>query len=211
MFVNQVVELTEKLRGEIDLADPDIRAECIEQEIKVDIGRDEANLDIILTYICLSCKKSLKMGKFPKMCSKNGLEVDALDDPDLKLTELENNLIARNIIFQKLHKLPKSRWSGTHDRLVNVPVGPQDVLNTIQNLPRTPAEAGIVTIIPVNLKRKVEYKNTHLAQMINTNKIFKYLEYLCEIGHPSYKFYDDFNKNLFFHKQNQKLMTWIYI
>ena len=111
----------------------------------------------------------------------------------MKLTELENNLIARNIIFQKLHKLPKSRWSGTHDRLVNVPVGPQDVINTIQSLPRTPAEAGIIPIIPVNLKRKLEYKNTHLAQLVNTDKIYKYLDFLSKNGHPSYKFYDDFN------------------
>ena len=102
-------------------------------------------------------------------------------------------MIARNIIFQKIHKLPKSRWSGTHDRLVNVPVGPQDVLNTIESLPRTPAEAGIIPIIPVNLKRKLEYKTTHLAQLIDTNKVFKYLQYLCKMGHPSYKFYDDWN------------------
>ena len=90
-----------------------------------------------------------------------------------------------------MHKLPKSRWSGTHDRLVNVPVGPQDVLNTIESLPRTPAEAGIIPIIPVNLKRKLEYKTTHLAQLIDTNKVYKYLEYLRKMGHPSYKFYDD--------------------
>ena len=43
------------------------------------------------------------------MCIKNGLYVDDIDDEGLKLTELENNLIARNIIFQKIHKLPKSR------------------------------------------------------------------------------------------------------
>ena len=29
--------------------------------------------------------------------------------------------------------------------------------------------------------------------MIDTNKIFKYLDYLCKMGHPSYKFYDDWN------------------
>ena len=119
--------------------------------------------------------------------------IDPLGNPEIKLSELENNLIARNIIFQKIHKLPKSRWSGTHDRLVNVPVGPQDVLNTIESLPRTPSEAGIIPIIPVKLKRKLEYKTTHLVQMIDTTKIFKYLEYLRQMGHPSYKFYDDFN------------------
>ena len=186
LFENQVIEFTEELKGEIDTKNPNIRGECIHEEVKVDLGKDEP-----YTYVCMSCIKYLKNGKFPKMCAKNGLEVDKLEDPDLKLTELENNLIARNIIFQKLHKLPKSRWSGTHDRLVNVPVGPQDVLNTIESLPRTPAEAGIITIIPVNLKRKVDYKNNHLAQMIDTRMIYKYLEYLQKLRHQSYKFYDD--------------------
>ena len=128
----------------------------------------------------------------PKLCVENGLKIDEVDE-NLKLTDLENNLIARNIIFQKVHKLPKSRWSGTHDRLVNVPVQPQDVINTVENLPRTPAEAGIIPIVPVSLKRKLEYKTSHLVQLIDTNKIFKYLDYLSKMGHPSYKFYDDWN------------------
>ena len=126
----------------------------------------------------------------PKLCVKNGLEVDQIDD-GMNLTDLENNLIARNIIFQKVHKLPKFRWSGTHDRMINVPVGPQDVINTVENLPRTPAEAGIIPIIPVSLKRKLEYKNSHLVQLIDTNRIFRYLDHLRNMGHPSYKFYDD--------------------
>ena len=67
------------------------------------------------------------------------------------------------------------------------------MLNTVENLPRTPAEAGLIPIIPVNLKRKLEYKTTHLTQMIDTSKIFKYLDYIRKSGHPGYKFYDDWN------------------
>ena len=142
--------------------------------------------------MCNSCLTYLKKGKLPKLCVKNGLSVDKIEE-ELVLTELENNLIARNIIFQKIHKLPKSRWSGTHDKLINVPVDPLDVLNTIENLPRTPAEAGLIPIVPVNLKRKLEYKTTHLTQMIDTKKIFRYLDYLKTMGHPGYKVYDDWN------------------
>ena len=40
------------------------------------------------------------------MCTNNSLTVDVIPD-----------LIANNIIFQKLRKKPKSRWSRTHDRL----------------------------------------------------------------------------------------------
>ena len=187
LFINQVDEYTEQMKVEIDSINQDIRKECITEEIAVDLG------DVKRVYICNSCKRYLKAGKFPKLCSKNGLEVDHIPDQNLKISELENNLIARNIIFQKIHKLPKSRWNGTHDRMVNVPVGPQDVLNTIENLPRTPAEAGLIPIIPINLKRKLEYKTTHLKQLVDIRKIYKYLEFLCEKGHPSYKFYDDWN------------------
>ena len=101
LFINQVAELTEKLKEDIDIADPEIRSECINNEIEVDLGRNKDNSDIKCTYICISCKISLKKGKSPKLCTNNGLEVDEIEDPELKLTELENNLIARNIIFQK--------------------------------------------------------------------------------------------------------------
>ena len=77
--------------------------------------------------------------------------------------------------------------------MVNVPVNPGDVLNTIERLPRTPAEAGLIPIVPVSLKRKLEYKTTHLTQLVDINKIFKYLDYLRMMGHPGYKFYDDLN------------------
>ena len=163
LFSHQVEKLTDTLKAEIDGVDPEVRNAFIDEEIVVDLGKDKDGKDNRYAYICKSCKNYLRKGKLPKLCIYNGLGVDPLESPDMKLTELENNLIARNIIFQKIHKLPKSRWSGTHDRLVNVPVGPQDVLNTIESLPRTPAEAGIIPIIPVKLKRKLEYKTTHLV------------------------------------------------
>ena len=40
-------------------------------------------------------------GKMPKISSNNGMTVDVIPE-GLILTELENNLIAKNIIFQKL-------------------------------------------------------------------------------------------------------------
>jgi hypothetical protein len=125
----------------------------------------------------------MQRGKMPKMCSNNGLKVDILPEPKLRLSELENNIIALNIVFQKFHLKPKSRWSGTHDRLVNVPIGEQDILNTLKSLPRTPTEAGI---IPVGLKRKLEYKTTHLQQLIDVKKIYKYLHYLKYIAENKY-------------------------
>ena len=79
------------------MAHPEKRAECIVKEITVDLK------SVNYIYVSNSCKTYLKKGKFPKLCAKNALEVEENEDPELKLTELENNLIARNIIFQKLH------------------------------------------------------------------------------------------------------------
>ena len=80
--------------------------------------------------------------------------------------------------------------SAVKDRLVNVPVRPDDIINTMQNIPRTPKEAGL---IQVKLKRKIKYKNYHKQEYIDPKKIFMVLEHLRQSGHPYYQFYDDYN------------------
>ena len=120
------------------------------------------------------------------MSNQNNLQLINLDTfPELKLTELENTMIALNIIFQKVFQLPKLRWPAMKDRTVNIPIFEADVLNTVKSLPRTPNEAGI---IPVNLKRKVSYKNIHLVQYVSVTKIMKALSTLKELGNEYYQF-----------------------
>ena len=68
------------------------------------------------------------------MSANNGLSLAEINDPDFQLSEIESNLIAQNIIFQKIFLLPKSRMSAVKDRLVNVPVGPADIINTVKHL-----------------------------------------------------------------------------
>ena len=145
------------------------------------------------SYICIACKKHLRAGKLPPMSAKNGLQVYN-HEPDMELTELEGNLVAKNIVFMKIFQLPKSRWTALKDRIVNVPVKDDDVLNTMMRLPRTPNEAGL---IEVDLKRKVEYKNSHIQQLIDPKKCFKMLELLNQKGNIHYQFYDDYTFILF--------------
>ena len=57
--------------------------------------------------------------KLPPMSAKNNLTLEKQDE-DLKLTELDGALIAKNIIFQKIHQLPKSRWTVLTDRIIKV-------------------------------------------------------------------------------------------
>ena len=47
-------------------------------------------------YLCITCKKHLKNGKVPPMSVANSLKLGNVD-PNLQLTELENNLIAKDI------------------------------------------------------------------------------------------------------------------
>ena len=131
----------------------------------------------------------MKAKKMPPMSVKNHLRLEKQEE-NLQLTELEGALIAKNLIFQKIYQLPKSRWTALTDRIINVPINDEDILNTVESLPRTPKEAGL---IGVSLKRRLEYKNTHKRQLVNPEKIQRMLELLKKAGNPHYQFYDDFH------------------
>ena len=140
-------------------------------------------------YICHYCKGKLLKDKIPPTSHSNGLDlVDMEHHPELKLTPLENSLIARNIVFQKIVQLPKSRWSATKGKLVNVPINDEDVVNTMESLPRTPDEAQLIC---VELKRKLEYKNKHKEAYISVSKVEAALDTLYDLGHPHYQFVAD--------------------
>ena len=139
-----------------------------------------------LTYLCSTCKSSLQKGNIPAMAVANGLQLNHPDRP--VLTELENNLISFNINFQKIVLLPKSRMAAGKGRMISVPVGPEDVMNTVKQMPRLPTDAGL---IPIKLKRKKEYKSAEKHERIRPEVIFQALRYLRKAGHPLYQFYDD--------------------
>ena len=203
-FRSNVIEYTEKLKESISAEHPEILEECIvndnlafkfqtqfphekwTEEYKDEIGRKEHR------YICNTCIKYLRKNRMPPLCAANSLMLNEsekmLKSQDLMLTELEGALIARSIIFMKVFLLPKSRWTALKDRAINVPIPESSVLNTINMLPRTPKDAGLVA---VSLKRKKEFKNSHKSQLINTERIFRVLKKLKENKHPYYKFYDD--------------------
>ena len=158
------------------------------QEIEIDSSQPKGLQSN--AYICITCKKHLCKGNIPPMSRANGLDlIDLGKNSDLKLSELENNLISKRLLFQKIYQLPRSRMAGCKDRLINIPVNDSDVINTVAQLPRTPNEAGLLEI---KLKRKMEYNNFHKKEFVNPSKIFKALEFLKENNHPSYQFFDNF-------------------
>ena len=58
-------------------------------------------------------------------------------------------------------------------------------MRTVESLPRTPTSAGI---IPINLKRKMSFKNSHMTQYISVPKVLKALTTLKSLGNPYYQF-----------------------
>ena len=80
--------------------------------------------------------------------------------------------------------------SACKDQLINVPVSSEDVMNTLEHLPRCPNQAGL---LEVKLKRKLEYKNTHKRQLVNPEKIIRMLNLLKKSGNPYYPVHDDFS------------------
>ena len=188
MFQSNIRLYTTELRNKINAKKPFHIEACIDELIPTRInGKADC-------YICLTCIRHMNQKKMPPMSILNGLKLNETDkeikEQDLQLTELEGALIAKNIIFQKIYQLPKSRWTALKDRVVNVPINDDSIINTLDKLPRTPQAAGL---IGVALKRKVEYKNTHKHQLIDPDKLFRMMEKLKKYKNPHYQFYDDYN------------------
>ena len=70
------------------------------------------------------------------------------------------------------------------DQVINVPLECDVISKTISQLPRRPEDSEIV---PVQLKRKLELKNSHLVQFIRPKVIIKALETLKASGNQFYQ------------------------
>ena len=189
MFQSNVQEFNENLKEKLNSKIPGLIQKCIPDPLILTTVNGKGKC-----FICKTCVRHLKMKKMPPMSTENGLKLVETDKEikhqNLELTELEGALIAKNILFQKIYQLPKSRWTALKDRVINVPINEDSIINTLEQMPRTPKDAGL---IGVALKRKIEYKNTHKHQLIDPEKLFKVLEKLKKSKNPHYKFYDDYN------------------
>jgi hypothetical protein len=136
--------------------------------------RDSASL-------CHNCYQTLKTKKqIPAINVSNGLYLDPVP-PELKLTSIEEATIARNLIFEKLVKLPKSRMPGLIDKVINVPLTTEDVQATVNRLPRLPEDAAVV---PLQFKRMRSLKNNHYVGFIRPAKCVSALIKLRELNNP---------------------------
>ena len=92
LFHSNVTKITQDFRDKIKGKKEGILSKSIKGEY-VEIN------GILNLYICHTCKQHLLRGKMPPMSASNGLHVHGHNDPELQLTELEANLIAKNIVL----------------------------------------------------------------------------------------------------------------
>ena len=133
-------------------------------------------------HLCWNCSRYLEKKEMPPTCFKNSLDYDEIPEC-LKLTDLEKQLIVKDLIFIKVRQLPKTRMDAINDRVVNVPIEDDDIIKQVNSLPRTEKNSGMVT---VKLKRKLGMKNYHKMGRIRPEKIYEALVYLKK-NHPDYK------------------------
>lgn len=141
--------------------------------------------DVILCHTCL---RIIKNNKIPGINVANGLNLDYVPE-ELRLKDLEQQLIARSLLFLKIQKLPKTRMKANVDNVINVPIECQDISHNISKLPRNPDDAQIVA---VQLKRRLEYKNSHLQEFIRPDVLKEALKTLKRLGN---EFYQDIEFN----------------
>ena len=90
------------------MKDEDIQklAEKLDPTALKTIGFDTPE-NLITNYLCHNCHNWIRKGKVPCIHISNGLTLDVIPE-ELNLTNLEQQLIAKNLIFLKVKKLPRS-------------------------------------------------------------------------------------------------------
>ena len=156
----------------------------------------------ISTDICLchTCLRSIKSEVVPSICVMNGLKLENIPR-ELQLADLEQQLIARSLLFLKIKKLPKTRMRANVDRVINVPVECDDIAVTLKKLPRHPDDAKIVA---VELKRRIKYQKSHLSEYIRPKFVVDAVRALKCLGNP---FYEDIVVDESFLETNTQLVT----
>ena len=131
-------------------------------------------------YICLTCKKTIKRNGCPRLNEKH-LDMSVaplpphLRTPEMHLNKCEAYLLKLSIPFIRVAHLPRSA-----DFKV---IGPVIVVEgrveeTMDNLLPRPQK-----LIPVALKRKMEYSGSYVSEIVDTEKLQAYYEHFKRVNH----------------------------
>ena len=183
LFRHSVRILTENQTAEL-------KKKCEKSFLKTVLPEINFRLKDPLIVLCYTCHSKIKLKKIPKINISNGFALDIVPEELKKLTDLEQQLIAKVLLFMKV--LPMSKKVNKFkmplipklvDRVINVPLHDEDVSKTISSLPRSLEDAAIVN---VQFKRKVDMKNTHHHAFVTPSKLLKALNKLKELKNAFY-------------------------
>ena len=135
-----------------------------------------------LILLCHNCHLKIKSRKVPNINITNDLWLDEVPE-ELKVTDLEQQLFSKNILFMKIKPMPKYQNVKIVDRVINVPLHDIDITKTITLLPRTIDSAYIVN---VEFKRKLDLKDPHMQSNIRASAPLNAVKKLIELGNPFY-------------------------
>ena len=133
--------------------------------------------------MCHYCHRSRRKGEKPSLSTMNGLTVESIPE-ELNLSDFEMQLIAKDLLFMKIFKLPKSRMPALKDKVINVPLTSIDLQTTAQVLPRSLDDSLLVN---VQFKRSKDFKNVHSEALVRPHVLLRALTYLQLIGNPLYR------------------------
>ena len=188
LYDNSVVELDDDWKEDQEQQFPGSISKFIgpikKPQVYLPCSRLETPQLLSNDHVCFTCKKYLEKDAMAPMSNMNNLQlVDIQNHPELKLSELEQQLIALNLIFQKIVLLPKSRMNAMKDKTVSVPIATDDIKNTLTKLPRTPTDAKLSV---VQLKRRLNFPGIHNQQLINMRNVVQALRTFIDMDNPHY-------------------------
>ena len=106
----------------------------------------------------------MKAGRMPAQAITNGLELMPLPKELSSLCDLELQLLAQVIAFQKIVGLRGGAYQGVKGQSVYVPIDTNRVSQTVTTLPRKLTNSGL---IPLKLKRRLRFDGYVMYQCIS--------------------------------------------
>ena len=123
-------------------------------------------------YICKTCHSKVLKGSIPCQAVCNNLYLDEIPQELSSLQKLEQILVAKRIVFEKIVVMPKGQQRKIKGAICNVPV---DCEHTCRVLPHPPSSSGIIML---KLKRKLEFRGHVYFQAVRPQLLLNALNWL---------------------------------
>lgn len=123
-------------------------------------------------YICKTCHSKAIKGRIPCQAAVNNLYVDDIPTELESLKKLEQILIAKRIVFEKIAVMHKGQQRKIKGAICNVPVECDQTCNI---LPRPTERSGIILL---KLKRKLEFRGHVYFEAVRPEFILAALNWL---------------------------------